>query len=445
MLDYPSCLEKLRSIHQEHLLSHWDVLTGEEQILLLKDIDHLNFVDLSKQIKILEKQIEVKHSYTPFQSYAFSGNADNYHLGKDQIRKGKVGCLVLAGGQGTRLGFEGPKGLYPISLFKNKSFFQLIAEKTLAAGKQADKALSVAIMTSPLNHQETVAYFEKNNFFGLSKEQVHFFSQDMLPFLNEQKKLFLSSPSTIAKGPNGNGLALQAFWKSGIGLEWKNLGIEYVNSILIDNPLADPFDAELIGFHASHRNAITLKCVEKKEAHERVGVIVKEDQHVKVVEYTELPKELSEAKDDQGHLIFRCANISLFCWSMDFIEEQMKASLPLHVCLKKSPCLENREPILAWKFEYFIFDLLLLTNRIHALLYPRSQTFAPLKDRLGPYNPKEVQKALLARDLEILSEITGQPMPSKKVELACDFYYPTPALRQSWYGRQDIIEGYVNP
>jgi len=238
---------------------------------------------------------------------------------------------------------------------------------------------------------------------------------------------------------------LQAFWKSGIGRAWKNRGIEYVNSILIDNPLADPFDAELIGFHSSQGNAITLKCVEKKEADEKVGVVVKEDQHVKVVEYSELPKELNDAKDEEGHLIFRCANISLFCWNMTFIEEQQNASLPIHVCLKKSPCLEFQETILAWKFEYFIFDLLSLTNRIQALLYPRSQTFAPLKDRTGPYNPKEVQKALLARDLEILKEITGQPIPSKKLELACDFYYPTPILRQSWHGRQDIIEGYVNP
>lgn len=443
MLNYLSGLKKLDSLGQQHLLDQWNFLNLDEQQRLLLQIEQLDFEVLKKQLNFKEPEPK-NHSYSPFEARTSAGNQVDEAIGKTLIQEGKVACLVIAGGQGTRLGFDGPKGCFPISLYQHKSFFQMLSEKTLAAGKQAGVPLHLIIMTSPLNHQQTVAYFENYAFFGLAKEQIHFFSQGLLPFL-EGDKLFLESPAKIAQGPNGNGLTLKAFWESGIGPLLKEKGVEFISSVLIDNPLADPFDAELIGFHARLGNEVTVKCIEKIEPQEMVGVLVWEKNHVKVIEYSELPRDLCEALQENGKLLYSCANISLFCWSISFIAAHHQVQLPLHRCLKKSKSLNPPYEKQVWKFEYFIFDLLAQATKIQALLYPRSRTFSPLKNREGIFSPERVQNDMSAYDLEILKKLTGLAPLCSKIELAAEFHYPTPALRDKWRSKSVQQNGYLNP
>jgi UDP-N-acetylglucosamine/UDP-N-acetylgalactosamine diphosphorylase len=352
------------------------------------------------------------------------------------LRSCKVGCLLLAGGQGTRLNHPGPKGTFPISPCKHKSLFQLCAEKVRAASSCAGLPLPLAIMTSPENDMETQHYFQSHAFFGLKEEQVSFFTQGTLPLLDSNGRLFLKTPYEVATGPDGNGNSFLSFAKSGLLEKWKNLEISTITVIPIDNPLADPFDAELIGSHSQRHNNITLKCTEKTDPEEKVGVIVKQDNRCKVIEYSEIPEKKKWAQRSDGKLKHCCANLSLFCFSLQFIDQMIRQniSLPLHKAWKAAHYVNHQGS--SWKFETFIFDWLLYTDRVSALLYHRETCFAPLKNAEGTDSPETVRRALQNRDRAILQSLTGLPPPSFPFELSAEFYYPTSALKDKWKGKQ---------
>lgn len=427
-MDYHQALSKLSLIDQQHLLSHWAELDTEQKKHILSQvetIDPKNFLVRRSLVLNLVKTDSTPLS--PPKEVFYSGNESDYQKGKELTSEGKVGTIVMAGGQGTRLGFNGPKGIYPVSLIKHKSLFQLLAEKTKAASKQAGVSLSMALMTSPLNHQETIDFFESHHFFGLDKDQISFFSQSMVPLMTEEGNLFLEH-GLIAMGPDGNGEALTHFVQQGIWRKWTEKGIDYLNFILIDNALADPFDAELVGFHSRHHCTITVKGCLREDPREKVGLLVEQNQQTAVVEYSEIEEEERTAKTAEGKLKYPCANLSLFCFSMDHVLELSKKNeqLPYHLAHKKG----------VWKFEKFIFDLLPFSNNVKILVYPREECFAPLKNKEGEGSVEMVQKALLARDRQILASITGNPPPDHPFELSPDFYYPTPELLKNWQGKQ---------
>lgn len=434
MNDDDIALAKLNLIGQTHLLAYWQELENSEKKFLLKQIADLDVETFKKQQAILKNlPLHPSPSFQPFLDFTQSGSKDDEQLGKEAIAQGQMGCLIVAGGQGTRLHLNGPKGLYPISNIRKKSLFQLFSEKIVAAGKQVYRPLNVAIMTSPLNHDVTLTYFDAHAQFGLHKQQLDFFTQNMLPFLDDSGNLFLEKKDTIAQGPNGNGSALHALWKQGIVSKWKELGIEYLNFIMIDNPLADPFDAELLGFHIRNKNDITIKCTWKTHADEKVGVLVKQDEKVQVIEYIDMPEKERREETSQNILKHACANISLFCISLSFIEKvcSLGIQLPLHANYKTAPSV-NQPNNRAWKFEHFIFDIFPWADQVQALLYPREKCFAPLKNLTGEDSPTSVQKALQLRDRQVYEELFNKQPPPEPFELAQDFYYPTPLLIELW-------------
>lgn len=433
-VEYEQAYDKLKSIDQLHLLDTWSSLTPDQQALLLTQTQQLDSNVLHTQLNALKtSSVNPIPSLEPFHHYSAIGNDEDKARGQELISQGLMGCLIVAGGQGTRLGFNGPKGLFPISLIKHKSLFQLFAEKTLAASKLAKRSLPLAIMTSPLNHEETVNFFKENHFFGLQVSQVDFFSQGLLPFLDRDGKLFFDKEPIIAQGPNGNGFSLHHFYSSGLWKQWNKNGIRYLNYILVDNPLADPFDAELLGAHYRKESEITVKCTLKQNANEKVGVLVSSQDKVRVVEYSEMPENEKKATNLDGSLRHSCANLSLFCFSMDFIQSVAeKGLMPLHPVLKK---VGVGKEMTAWKFESYIFDLLPLAKKVHALLYPRESCFAPLKNLEGEDSVYTVQQALLKSDQRILSKITGIKPPEYPFELSQEFYYPTPELINTWKGK----------
>lgn len=451
-MEKPSLSEKLASINQLPLLKNWDNLSEASQRKLAKQIEEIEIPIFLKQKKVIQSPFQENHSsLTAFNDYEEAGNPILKNRGQDLISEGKVGCIIVAGGQGTRLKMDGPKGMFPISAIKHKSLFQLFAEKTLAAGKQLGVTLPIAIMTSPLNHQQTTTFFTNHNNFGLSSHQLSFFSQGMLPFLNQEGSLFLEEPDHIALGPDGNGMSLIHFYKSGTWQKWHNKGVRWVNYVLIDNPLADPFDAELIGFHADQNLDITIKCIPRLHAEEKVGIIVKRDGKTEVIEYTEIPASERDERLPSGQFKHPCANISLFCFSMDFIKQYAESgkTLPLHANWKSAKYLNpdgqsvNSSTPNAWKFETFIFDLLPEATRVKGLLYKREDCFAPLKNEKGEASPETVQAALLAQDRKTLEQITGLAAPLEAFELSQDFYYPTAELINKWNKRSPNQSGYV--
>lgn len=448
-MDKTQALEKLRSIGQQHLLQYFDTLTERQRAMLLSQIESLNIPTFRMQQQML---VGTKH--TPFRLLEPFTDFENIDYKRDQnrgqqlIAEGKVGCLIIAGGQGTRLCFDGPKGSFPTSVIKKKSLFQLFAEKIVAAGKQVGRKLPVAIMTSPLNHNETIRYFEDHLFFGLDFSQLIFFTQKMLPLLNHKGDLFLDETWHIAVGPDGNGSSLKHFVEDHIWDEWYKSGVRYVSYVLVDNPLADPFDAELTGYH--HQGAdVIMKCTSRKDPEEKVGIVIRHEDKVKIIEYSELPKEERTATLEDGTLKHRCANLSLFSFTMDFIKQAAKADTFLHLAhkavkfLNETATVEQSETPNAWKFEEFIFDVLPLALKVKALLYPREQCFAPLKNIDGDASIETVRAALQARDRQVISQITGLEAPNRPFELSQEFYYPSTELLEKWKGKSLPDEDYI--
>ena len=449
-MEKTEALDKLRTIGQEHVLKHADSLTSAKQIDLYKQIESINIPTFRiQQELLLAHKPHYINALKPFQNFASIGNGKDLRAGKELIAAGKVGCLVVAGGQGTRLHFEGPKGMFRVSLIKKKSLFQLLAEKVVAAEKQAGRSLPLAIMTSSLNHIETIEFFKKHSFFGLEKEQISFFSQGMLPALTQKGDLFLEKAHCIAMVPDGNGSSLKYFWGEGLWEEWYKRGVRYLNYILIDNPLADPFDAELMGYHYNQGAEVTVKCTPRKDPLEKEGILVIHENKVKVIEYFEFPEKEKNATSNGGSLKHLCANLSLFIFQMDFIKNVVKKDIPLHMAHKSvRMLLADGQSVLppkpnAWKFEEFIFDVLPLAEKVSALLYPREICFAPLKNSSGANSLETVQAALLARDRQVFSEITGRTPPLFPFELSQEFYYPTSELLQKWKGKGPPTTSYI--
>lgn len=396
---------------------------------------------LQEQRALLHAAEVVHAPIEPFYDVIASENVDKA-AGEMLIKAGRVGCLLVAGGEGTRLGFSGPKGCYPITPLKQKTLFQLFAEKVVAASVWARRDLSVAIMTSQENDKATRRFFQENNLFGLKESQLFFFVQDSLPYLDKEGNPFLKEGTNLAMGPSGNGGALHAFADSGLLALWQQQGVQYLHFMLVDNPLADPFSPALVGHLAASSPDVLIQCIEKKEPHEKVGVLVKREGKIAVLEYSEMSEEDKISQDRDGKLTYRYANISQFCFSLDFIARLAAHALPLHKAWKQTTHLG--QPVFAWKFERFIFDTLAFANHVTAILFPRGECFAPLKNSDGDDSPAAVRSALQHKNAALIARLTGLPPPPFPLELAAPFYYPTPELLNKWRGRA-VTSAYVLP
>ena len=241
----------LTDIQQTHLLEGLRDLSLKEKIQFWEQIKK-HQRPLVEQVVITQKP---PVSFEPVQQVALAGSEQDRQAGQRAIAQGKMACLILAGGQGSRLGGSAPKGTVIVSEKEQKSLFQIFCEKILQRSVEVGSPLHLAIMTSPLNHQQTLNFFEAHDYFGLPRDYVAFFEQSMLPFSDEQNNWVLQKPGKLAEGPNGNGYALHLLYQTGIVDKWRDSGVEYVNVLPVDNALADPFDAELIGY----------RCVQKKK------------------------------------------------------------------------------------------------------------------------------------------------------------------------------------
>jgi UDP-N-acetylglucosamine/UDP-N-acetylgalactosamine diphosphorylase len=407
--------EQLFGLGQEHLLIGIERLSSAE---LQRFADQLQ-----RYAPLLAKQQEALHrgkSFTDFRPYSNHTTHGDLELGESFLRQGKVGCLILAGGQGTRLGFDGPKGSYPVSLIRQKSLFQLFCERTRAASAWSGYPLPICIMTSAVNHAQTLAFFEQHGNFGLAGSQLSFIQQQMLPFLDDRGHWLLEAPGKIAEGPDGNGQALSLFYNCGLWEKWRACGIEYLNVIFVDNALADPFDAEFVGYTASIGADATLKALERKSADEKMGVLAECAGKLKVIEYSELPADASQ---------FTLSSTGMFCISMQFIGK-LDVEFPLHVARKKAPVLLGQEMAQIWKCERFIFDLLDHARTTGVLVCPREKIYAPLKNASGDRSIESVRHALLLHDQQTYCKLTGVQPQVSAFELDPVYYYPSEGLKE---------------
>lgn len=294
----------------------------------------------------------------------------------------KMGCLVLAGGQGTRLGVNGPKGCVELPLKNKKTLFQILFEKVKAKGKD----LPLALMTSPLNHEATLAYLEEQDYFGLTNVEV--FQQDLIPMCDDQGQFISETGEQIAKSPDGNGKALIHLYRKKVWEKWKKQGVEVVQVIPIDNPLAEPFDSELLAVHQKSNVDLVLKCIKREDPMEKLGVIGEENGKLMIREYSELIPRMRTLAHAYG-------NTGIFSCTLDFIKQISTLDLPWHLARKQATIQGKSEQIWIWKFETFIFDVFPSAKSFKIVVGERKNCFAPLKNLTGPDSLETVAKALL--------------------------------------------------
>ena len=310
----------------------------------------------------------------------------------------KMGLLILAGGMGTRLGYHGPKGCFELPFKHKKSLFKIHFQKILKKGG----SLSIAIMTSPLNHEQTVNHFKKNNWFGLKEEQIDFFQQELMFMCDTQGELFFDKPHHWAKSPDGNGKAFHYFMQASIFDKWKSKGITHVQVMPVDNVLSNPFDTTLITLHEKTKNELIVPCIKRLGPKEKLGILGMDEKHLKVIEYSEGDEKIKIARHLDGTFVYSLGYIGIFSCSLAFIEglQDKFETLQWHLAKKEAQRMflssgkweSKREK--AYKFETFIFDLFPYAKNFCVLLKERSTSFAPLKNQMGPDSPETIVKKL---------------------------------------------------
>ncbi|MEE8142817.1 MAG: UTP--glucose-1-phosphate uridylyltransferase, partial [Planctomycetota bacterium] len=303
---------------------------------------------------------------------------------------------------GTRLGFDGPKGSYPIAPVTQKSLFQLYAEKILALQRRLRRSLRWFLMTSPSNHKQTQHFFRNHNYFGLNPADISFHAQAMLPVVDPRRgKILLRSKCEIALSPNGHGGAVQIIQSLGDTL--RELGIVYLFTHQVDNPMVRMCDPIFIGYHRLQNSHFSSKAVAKADADERVGVFCRSGKKLVLVEYSELGEREKHAQDPDGRLSFRAGNIAQHVISVSLLcpEDQAPSFvMPYHVAHKITPYLRNGELVNAEapnsiRFESFLFDVLPYATNPVVLETTRAEEFAPLKNSAGPNSPDTCQRAMM--------------------------------------------------
>ncbi len=411
-----TALDVLRRFRQEHLLAFWERLDDGQRGQLLDQIEALPL----QLIERLDRERGAPSGSAPQPlTTVLRDSADSPHwesLGLKLVAAGEVCCFTVAGGQGTRLGYDGPKGLFPATPCTGKPLFQLFAESILGWRRRTGASIPWFVMTSPLNHAATESFFREHSWFGLGAESVRLFMQGTIPSLDDGGKMLLSAPGEIAVNPDGHGGALRALAQSGALEEMTRRGVRHISYFQVDNPLARVIDPVFLGMHAGHPGSsaeMSSKAVAKRNVAERVGVFALIDGRTAVVEYSDLSAEQSNAMDLQGHLLFGAGSIAIHAIAVDFAKkltaEADSFALPFHRAYKKVPFIDERGVLVepnqpnAWKLEAFIFDALPLTGRSLVVEVRREDEFAPIKNASGDDSPQSsgaAQSAQFANWLE---------------------------------------------
>jgi UDP-N-acetylglucosamine/UDP-N-acetylgalactosamine diphosphorylase len=421
----------LQEHHQSHLLAFWEALTPPQKQGLLAQIELLDFSKIDDWVATCVKNpapaaVPTDLAPVPFYPAAppdpeqRARYAEALELGKGLISEGKVAALVVAGGQGTRLGFDGPKGNLPISPVKNKTLFRIFAETLTAVSNKYNANCPWYIMTSPLNHAQTAQIFRANNCYGLSENDVFIFEQGTLPNFGLDGKILLADKATIACSPDGHGGCLKALCKSGALENMKTRGIEFISYWQIDNPLVNIVDPLFIGLHALDRAEMSSKALIKADPEEKVGNFCLVDGRVTVIEYSDLPKELAHKRTPDGSLVFQLGSIAIHIISCDFVGKlnARGISLPLHRAEKRIPHIDRHgEPVEPTepngvKLESFVFDALPLASKSIILQTVRSQEFAPTKNAAGADSVETTKQMMVARAANWI-ESAGVAVPRK--------------------------------
>ena len=391
---YDETIRRIYTNKQEHIFSCWDELSQAEKTEFLNELQDLNF-DLLNRL-YTQNQEEHLPDFDPAPFIHLPENADEIakwqkarEAGEEYIRSGRLAAFVVAGGQGTRLGYEGPKGKFPVGAISNKTLFQLHAEKIRKYSGKYGVSIPFLVMTSDVNHSETRKYFQDNGYFGLDEKDIFIFQQKMIPSLDIEGNLILKNKNSIFQNPDGHGGSLTALAETGILKKLGERGIDTISYFQVDNPLVRIIDPVFIGYHVLERADLSSKMVKKTYPEEKVGLFVRfKNGRTGVVEYSDMSEEKIYSRDASGSLLYAAANIAIHLFERKYIERITSGgdlSLPYHVARKKIKAFIGRgvEEIDGYKFEKFVFDALPLTDKNLVFETLREEEFAPVKNASG--------------------------------------------------------------
>ncbi len=427
-------VEKVFSHKQEHVFRWWNDLTINEQKNLL---NQLRLTDFTLLQDFIEKHTKGNKLISPETTTleppdiipipqndsqkALSDEAGE--IGENAIEAGTVAVVTVAGGLGTRLGANRPKGMLPISPIMGKSIFQLHAEKIQAMMKKYDTVIPWYIMTSLNNDEMTRNFFEENRYFGLSTDNVSFFTQGVLPVIDLQGKLLMDSKSSIVTSPNGHGGTLLALKERGILSNMNERGIKHIFYHQVDNILIKIADPVYLGYHISAGAKMSPKVVQKTDPEEKVGIVGIKDGHLDTIEYSELSDEERHALNPDGTLKFGMGNPAIYLLDVDFVEKINKClfALPYHKAIKKVSCVDENGCKIkpsennAAKFEMFIFDALKHAEKSIIMEVVREDEFSPVKNAEGNSSPDTARHSMINMFGRWLQE-AGVEIPKDEAE-----------------------------
>lgn len=385
---------------QEHILRAYERADEQGKERLKKQVETIDWAEMRKCYDLTKQKKDFTNiKLEPIMATDAASLSDEEiekisKIGEEEIKKGKYAVVMMAGGQGTRLGHTGPKGTYDFGLKSHKTIFEVFADKFKEVRKSLGVSVPWYIMTSRENHKDTVDFFEKNNYFDYKEGVKKFFVQKELPMLDESGKLILDENDQIKEAANGHGGVYQALVENGVLEEMQNAGIEWIFICGVDNVLAKLVDPILLGFSVLNNYKITSVSCIKTEPKEKVGILCKKNGKPSVAEYTELPDELKEARKDNGELLYSEAHIIMNLFNISVISEIAQNDLEYHVAHKKCDYKnENGEVVKAtepnaYKFETFLFDAFERLDEIGVLRYHREECFAPIKNAEGADSPE---------------------------------------------------------
>ena len=421
---------------QDHVFRFWADLSGYGRRRLLEQLAEIDFRQLGRLIERHVRHPEPENLPADLQPAPFiplpttdAQRRECCHAhgrGDRLLAAGKVAAFTVAGGQGTRLGYNGPKGAFRVGPVSERPLFQVFAEGILAVRRASGAAIPWYVMTSETNDQATRDFFAEHDYFGLPRGDVLFFRQGMMPAVDFKGRLILSAPDSLARSPDGHGGSLLALARRGMLADMADRGIEHISYWQVDNPLVPPLDPVFLGYHADAGSDMSSKMARKRDPFEKLGNFCLSGDRLHVIEYSDMPDDLAEQTDGEGRLRFEAGSIAIHILARRFVERLTAGgefALPFHRAEKKIPYVDEAGETVTpdepngVKFEMFVFDALPLAENPVVLEIDRAREFSPVKNAQGEDSPATARRDMVrlaadrleAAGVAVPRDNTGEP------------------------------------
>lgn len=400
---------KLAGAGQEHLLQYFDELDEAQQTGLLNQIEALD-LSLLDLIKDGVKEVP-KGKLAPLGAVTLDEikeKKDTYKKrGLEAIRQCQVGAVLLAGGQGTRLGLDKPKGMLNVGIHKELYLFGQLVNNLMEVVKEADAWVPLFVMTSEKNNADTVAFFKEKDYFGYNKDYVFFFVQEMAPSVGYDGKILMEAKDRLSTSPNGNGGWFSSLVKAGLLDKINELGVKFLNVFAVDNVLQKMADPVFVGATLEAGAVCGSKVVAKADPNERVGVLCLEDGRPSIVEYYEMTDEIIHSRDDKGNLLYNYGVILNYLFDVKTLTDILNRSMPTHVVEKKIPYINEKAELVkpqepnGYKFETLVLDMIHMMDNCLSFEVEREHEFAPIKNATGVDSLESARKLMEKNGIEL--------------------------------------------